>query len=286
MFDGQPVLPGVRVLELRNNATELVSGGGDGSLRIWDVHSGQLGRQLHEIKLPENGDAGTAYISGLSVHPLTQDMVLGTAGCDVWEIKANASFNPLAPAPPPPLTGEEDLARGQGEPSTSDPDPKRTRRQDTAIMTTQWLVECLLDGHEDDTNGLAFHPLRPHKFATACSNGRVHLWDAKRRQLIAKVFLGHPAECVAFSPDGAHLAVGCGDGFIKVISTDSLRKTVKEVKYAAEAIHELKYSPDGEQRRLNPLHPSSGAETVDHTPFVQAPNWRPAPMTTLSTSLT
>ena len=31
---------------------------------------------------------------------------------------------------------------------------------------------------------MAFHPKKPHKFATVCDSANVFLWNAKRRQLM------------------------------------------------------------------------------------------------------
>ena len=45
--------------------------------------------------------------------------------------------------------------------------------------------EPLTQGHSADVYGLAFHPKKPHKFATACDSANVFLWNARRRQLMA-----------------------------------------------------------------------------------------------------
>lgn len=46
------------------------------------------------------------------------------------------------------------------------------------------MPEPLTQGHTADVYGLAFHPKKPHKFATACDSMNVFLWNAKRRQLV------------------------------------------------------------------------------------------------------
>jgi WD40 repeat protein len=60
LHDGQPVLQGVRVLALANNNTELISGGSDGQLLVWDISGGQLGRVMHAVqvrcRMPEAAD--------------------------------------------------------------------------------------------------------------------------------------------------------------------------------------------------------------------------------------
>ena len=66
------------------------------------------------------------------------------------------------------------------------------------------IPEILVQGHTDTVLGVAFHPKRPHKFATVCDSYNVYLWNAKRRQLIVR-----PAESawVAVAGEG-----GAGGG--------------------------------------------------------------------------
>jgi hypothetical protein len=41
----------------------------------------------------------------------------------------------------------------------------------------------MVQGHTDDVYGVAFHPKRPHKFATVCDSSNVFLWNSKRRRV-------------------------------------------------------------------------------------------------------
>jgi hypothetical protein len=61
----------------------------------------------------------------------------------------------------------------------------------------------------------------------------VYVWHARRRGLVAKVAVGLPAASVAFSPDGGHLAVGGGNGALRVLSGrdwSHLQAEVKQVR--------------------------------------------------------
>ncbi|PNH12713.1 Lipoxygenase y domain-containing protein 1 [Tetrabaena socialis] len=107
------------------------------------------------------------------------------------------------------------------------------------------VPEPLTQGHSADVLGLAFHPKKPHKYATACNSMNVFMWNAKRRQLVAKVNIGIEAQSVAFSPNGAHLAVGTITGLVKVLLVENLTQKVAEFHTLKEMVHELKYSPDG-----------------------------------------
>ncbi|KAK9824333.1 hypothetical protein WJX72_009517 [[Myrmecia] bisecta] len=105
--------------------------------------------------------------------------------------------------------------------------------------------EPLLFGHTGDLCHLAFHPTKPYRFATACGSSRVSLWNARRRQLIARCNVGAKARSVAFSPTGVHLAIGTAVGSIRVLMAEALKTVVADACHAAEAIDELQYSPDG-----------------------------------------
>ncbi|CAG9464667.1 unnamed protein product [Pedinophyceae sp. YPF-701] len=200
-FDGQLTLQGVRGLVVRKGCSELVSGGSDGQLIVWDLLGGRLGlgRPMKGIRLDDVGDKMVPSVRSLDAHPVSGSLLVGTSACDVLEVPGDGDE---APAP-------------------------------------------LVDGHRADLHHVAFHPKRGHKYATACESGVVSFWDARRRQLLAKVNIGLPACAVDFSPNGLHLAIGCGEGSVRVLATSDLRKTLKAARHCIEAIHEVRYSPDG-----------------------------------------
>ncbi|KAI8462529.1 MAG: hypothetical protein J3K34DRAFT_500007 [Monoraphidium minutum] len=103
----------------------------------------------------------------------------------------------------------------------------------------------LVQGHMADASAVAWHPTRPHKFATATACANVYVWHARRRGLIAKVTIGLPALCLAFSPDGRHLAVGTAAGVVRVLDAGELSAVVAELDEGPEAVEVLSYSPDG-----------------------------------------
>lgn len=51
IHDGTPTLQGVRALALRANRTELVSGGADGQIIVWDITTGVVGRVIKTIQV-------------------------------------------------------------------------------------------------------------------------------------------------------------------------------------------------------------------------------------------
>lgn len=105
--------------------------------------------------------------------------------------------------------------------------------------------EVLIYGHTSDLYGCAFNPVSPTQYITACDSSKVFLWDAAERWLCKVFDVGGAARAGAFSPDGAHLAVGLADGRIKVIDIKRGEAAAPYMNFAAEQIAVLKYSPDG-----------------------------------------
>jgi len=46
------------VLALRNNNTEIISGGSDGKLIYWDISSGSIGRVMDTIQVRQRSSLG------------------------------------------------------------------------------------------------------------------------------------------------------------------------------------------------------------------------------------
>jgi WD40 repeat protein len=55
-------------------------------------------------------------------------------------------------------------------------------------------------------------------FATGASSGRVVIWNAKTRDAVTSFDAGGAVHCLAFSPDGYHLAAGLDRGLLAVFS--------------------------------------------------------------------
>ncbi|XP_045150033.1 echinoderm microtubule-associated protein-like 6 [Echinops telfairi] len=102
----------------------------------------------------------------------------------------------------------------------------------------------ILQGHcEGELWALALHPKKPLA-VTGSDDRSVRLWSLADRALIARCNMEEAVRSVAFSPDGAQLALGMKDGSFIVLRVRDMTEVV-HIKDRKEVIHEMKFSPDG-----------------------------------------
>uniref|UniRef100_G1KXP8 EMAP like 5 n=1 Tax=Anolis carolinensis TaxID=28377 RepID=G1KXP8_ANOCA len=118
-------------------------------------------------------------------------------------------------------------------------------------------------GHcEGELWALAVHPTKPLAI-TGSDDRSVRIWSLIDHALIARCNMEEPIRCAAVSMDGIHLALGMKDGSFTVLRVRDMTEVV-HIKDRKEAIHELKYSPDG-----NFLSVGSNDNSVDIYGVVQ-----------------
>ncbi|XP_036006433.1 echinoderm microtubule-associated protein-like 5 isoform X1 [Fundulus heteroclitus] len=121
----------------------------------------------------------------------------------------------------------------------------------------------IMQGHcEGELWALAVHPTKPLAM-TGSDDRSVRIWSLIDHALIARCNMEEPIRCAAVSTDGIHLALGMKDGSFTVLRVRDMTEVV-HVKDRKEAIHELKYSPDGAH-----LAVGSNENTVDVYGVVQ-----------------
>eukprot|EP00892_Ulva_mutabilis_P002986 jgi/Ulvmu1/12689/UM094_0047.1 len=111
------------------------------------------------------------------------------------------------------------------------------------VATHTW--RRLLCSHTSTVNACATHPLKPHVYASAGAAGKVFLWHAGRRAPLGGGPITTAAGSVtalAFSPSGAHLALGLSSGHIDV--RDQQRRQLCYIAACAGRVNDLKYAPE------------------------------------------
>ncbi|XP_011939019.1 PREDICTED: echinoderm microtubule-associated protein-like 5 isoform X7 [Cercocebus atys] len=102
----------------------------------------------------------------------------------------------------------------------------------------------IMQGHcEGELWALAVHPTKPLA-VTGSDDRSVRIWSLVDHALIARCNMEEPIRCAAVNADGIHLALGMKDGSFTVLRVRDMTEVV-HIKDRKEAIHELKYSPDG-----------------------------------------
>jgi WD40 repeat protein/serine/threonine protein kinase len=208
----------------------LATAGKDGTVRLWDPHTGTERGVLR-------GHDGE--INGLAFAP--NGATLATASDDgtvrLWDLarpcqpavlrKDSVPVLSVAFAPRGTL-----LASGARDGTIRLRDPETGRERNP------------MRGHEGAVEALTFSP-DGKLLASAGADGSVRLWDvAAGRQRKALLDLGRAVLAVAFAPDGRTLAAGDRDGRVRLwdVADGRLRAVLEG---HLDAIQSLGFSPDG-----------------------------------------
>jgi WD40 repeat protein len=245
--------PGVvRTLAYGPDGEWLVTGGdGDDRLRIWDVATAQLRKELPGLgpsirSVVVSPDGARVAASTFDEAKIKADMIV----CDV------ASGERLFSTPGAPLTYSPDghwLAGLDADAKTVvlrdalthevavrfpghenvvnaaafSPDSRRLASCSLDRTVRVWDISTgacqVLRGHTDQVFAVAFHP-DGTRLASAGRDQAIWLWDLARGEVVARL-PGHAAYVwsLAFSPDGTTLASGSGDFTVRLWDTAPLR---------------------------------------------------------------
>ena len=102
----------------------------------------------------------------------------------------------------------------------------RSGGEEATILTQGHQGGMMREGEWRCLRSLAEHPQLP-RFATAGDDGAVKLWSLSPHKLHAARRLRCIPRCLSYSPDGEHLAVGCDDGSLAILSAELLQVLVE-----------------------------------------------------------
>lgn len=192
-----------------NDGMQIISGGQDATVKVWNAASGSL---LRTIEV-DNGPLTALAVSGrraLTGH--------GEGTVALWDIdrgeklgafrRSEASIWSLA------FLGDGSrFAAGMND-------------DDVAIWETRSSVEpaFMLEGHDGAAQALAVNPQTQQQLVSGSADRTLKLWNTRDQNLV-RTYRGHRdlVTAVTFAPDGKIIASGALDGGIRLWSSSSSR---------------------------------------------------------------
>src|SRR5947209_2617222 len=208
----------------------VVSAGGDGTVRVWDLDR----RARAQVLTGHRGRVTAAAFSpdGRRVLSAGQD---GTVR--VWDLARPGSAPRL-------LAGHQGSVQG----AAFSPDGRRVVSAGDDGTVRVWDLahpaSRVLTGHQGRVNSAAFSP-DGRRVVSAGYDGTVRIWDLEHGDS-TRVLAGHQgsAYSAAFSPDGKRVASAGGDGAIRIWDLDQGARTRVLAGHQGR-VYAAAFSPDG-----------------------------------------
>ena len=247
----------VRSVSFNGDGTRLVSGGLDGTVRLWDVETGE---QLETPLTGHQPDAfGYAWVPSVSFSP--DDRLLASGGMDgtvrLWDVETRRQLGT-------PLIGHRINVFGDAAvySVSFSPDGRRLASGGGDGTVRLWDVETgqpvdSLTGHDAAVWSVSFSP-DGRVLASGGGDGTVRLWDVETGRQLGTPLTGHQPDqygdarvySVSFSPDGRVLVSGGGDGTVRLWDMRPGAREGQQLhdETAQDSAYRVALSPDG--RRL------------------------------------
>jgi WD40 repeat protein len=225
----------VRSVEFDCNGQRIVSAGEDGTVRLWDVHSGQ------QIGEPMRGHEGYVRSAAFS----SDGQLIVSAGQDgtirLWDAKGGHEIGY-------PLIGHQGgvlsaMFSQDGERIVSSGEDGTIRLWD--VRSGEEDIAPLL-GHQGWVRSAAFS--QDGKWiVSAGEDGTVRIWDAMSGQMTIKPIRGHQGwvKTAAFSQDGERIVSAGYDGKVRIWDRKSGRPTLPPLRGHEGWVKSAAFSSDG-----------------------------------------
>jgi WD40 repeat protein len=218
----------------------IVSGGDDGTVRVWDAATGEA------VGVPMTGHGG--WVNSVAFSPDGQRIASGgeDGTVRVW----NADTGRAVAGPMTGPGGGEDF-RGVDSVAFS-PDGQRIASGGNDGTVRVWdaatgeAVGVPMTDHEEGVNSVAFSP-DGRRIASGGEDGTVRVWDAATGEAVGVPMTDHAdwVNSVAFGPGGRRIVSGGDDGTVRVWDAATGEAVGVPMTGPGDWVNCVSFGPDG-----------------------------------------
>ncbi len=218
---------------ISSNSRLAISGGHDGTLRLWDL---KTGKELHCFEGHKRAVVSVAFSAdGRLALSVSKDKTMR-----LWDLEAKKEVH---------VFEEVDTVRPCSV--VFSPDGRRALTGGWDMVIRLWDLEKHdkvkeFHGHTGFVEGLAFLP-NGRQFLSACRDGTLWLWDVESGQTVHRFAAHDWVNAVAVSADGRRALSGGMDGTICLWDLEGRTQVIKWGGHAGGVQGGAMFSPDGQR---------------------------------------